>query len=172
MTMSVEERLAELETRLTSAEDELAVHRLIVRYGLAVDAGEAEAAMALFTEDTVYEVGAATTGIDGDRGRVLRMEGREAVGAMVLSAPHQALLPNSAHTPGPVVVVVDGSDARATGYTRIYERRGEDFVLFRLALNHYECVKSDGAWLIHRRRSEVLGGDAVQNVMRLGLELA
>ena len=45
MTMSVEERLAELETRLTSAEDELAVHRLIVRYGLAVDAGEAEAAL-------------------------------------------------------------------------------------------------------------------------------
>lgn len=42
-------------------------------------------------------------------------------------------------------------------------------MLFRLAVNHYEFVKHDGTWLINRRLSEVLGSDAVQNLMRLGL---
>ncbi len=170
MSDAIEERLAALEARLSRAEDELAVHRLIVRYGLAVDAGEAEAAMALFTEDAVYEVAAVGTGMGGDTDRTFVMRGREAVANMVRSNAHQDLLPNAAHPPGPVVVDVDGDRARATGYTRIYHRRGEeDFILFRLAVNHYECVKRDDTWLIARRRSEVLGSDSVQDLMRLGL---
>lgn len=173
MSDATEERLDALEARLTRAEDELAVHRLIVRYGLAVDAGEAEAAMELFTDDTVYEVAAVGTGMGGDTDRTFVMKGRDAVGQMVRSDVHQALLPNAAHTPGPVVVEVDGDRARATGYTRIYHRRGEDdFTLFRLAVNHYECVKRDDKWLIDRRRSDVLGSATVQGLMRLGLATA
>ena len=93
MTDTVETQLAALTERLQRVEDELAVHRLIVRYALAVDAGEAEAAMALFTEDTVYEVGAVGTGMDGETSRRLIMPGRDAVGKMVTSDAHQALLP-------------------------------------------------------------------------------
>ena len=64
-------RLAELERRLASVEDELAIHRLIVRYGLAVDVGDADQAAEVFTADGVYDVD------------VGRMAGREAVRAMV-----------------------------------------------------------------------------------------
>ncbi|MDG2028802.1 MAG: nuclear transport factor 2 family protein [Acidimicrobiales bacterium] len=170
MTESVEQQLTALTERVTRVEDELAIHRLIVRYALAVDAGEAEAAMALFTEDTVYEVGNVGTGMDGETTRRLVMPGREAVGRMVRSDAHQALLPDAAHTAGPVVVDVDGDHATATGYTRIYHRRGdEEFVLFRLSVNHYECVREDGEWLISRRVSEVIGSEDVQDLMRLGL---
>lgn len=170
MTDSIEDQLAALTERVVRVEDELAVHRLIVRYALAVDAGEAEAAMALFTEDTVYEVGSVGTGMEGDTSRRLVMTGRDAVGKMVNSKTHQSLLPNAAHTAGPVVVDVDGDRAKATGYTRIYHRRGEDdFFLFRLSVNHYECVRSNRRWLIDRRVSEVVGAEGVQDLMRLGL---
>ena len=50
MSGDLEARLAALEQRLTAAEDELAIHRLIVRYGLAVDVGDADSAAAVFTE--------------------------------------------------------------------------------------------------------------------------
>lgn len=170
VTDSAYNRLDALEARLTRAEDELAIHRLIVGYGLAVDAGEAEAAATLFTEDAEFEVAAASTGMKGDPDQTFVMRGCDAVANMVRSRAHQELLPNGAHTAGPVVVEVEGGKARVVGYTRIYHRRGEDdFVLFRIAVNHYECVKRDGTWLIDRRRSEVLGSDAAQDLMRLGL---
>ncbi len=37
--MDVTQRLTALEGRLQAVEDELAIHKLIVRYGLAVDSG-------------------------------------------------------------------------------------------------------------------------------------
>src|SRR2546422_5508311 len=66
------EQVADLARRVRALEDELAIHRQIVRYGFAVDTGDADAAAALFTEEAVYDV-------DGP----LRMEGRDGVRAMV-----------------------------------------------------------------------------------------
>ena len=48
------ETVADLARRVRALEDELAIHRQIVRYGLAVDVGDADAAAALFTEDSLY----------------------------------------------------------------------------------------------------------------------
>lgn len=169
MNPTTEDRLQRLEERLLRLEDEAAVHRLIVRYGLAVDAGDAEAAMALFTEDTIYDVGAVKTGLEDEASKPLIMRGRAAVGEMVKSAAHQRLLPNSAHTIGPVVAEVDGDQARATGYTRIYHLESGDYRLFRIAVNHWQLRREDGIWLIHRRVSRVLGSDEVQSIMREAL---
>jgi len=170
MSDSVEDQLRTLARRLDRVEDELAIHRLIVRYGLAVDAGEAEAAMELFTKDTLYEVRAVGTGVDDDPGKTLVMRGRAAVGEMVRSEDHQKLLPNAAHTIGPAVVHVDGDTATATGYTRIYRREGDDFRMFRMAVNHWELVKQEGRWWVHRRHSQVLGAADAQDLMRKALE--
>lgn len=170
MSESVEAQLDALRRRMDRVEDELAVHRLIVRYGLAVDAGDAEAAMELFTRDTLYEIRAAGLGRGGDPKKTLVLRGRAAVGEMVRSDDHQELLPNAAHTIGPAVVHVEGEKATATGYTRIYHREGESFRMFRMAVNHWELVKQEGHWRVHRRYSQVLGESDVQDLMRRGLE--
>jgi len=48
--------VAALAQRVQALEDELAVHRVIVRYGFAVDSGEADRTAALYTEDTIFDV--------------------------------------------------------------------------------------------------------------------
>src|SRR5436190_7463483 len=50
------QQVAALARRVQALENELAVHRQIVRYGFAVDTGDADGAAALFTEDAVYDV--------------------------------------------------------------------------------------------------------------------
>ena len=145
----------DLARRVRALEDELAVHRLIVRYGLAVDTGDAEGAAALFTEDTVYDV-------DGP----LRMEGREGVRAMVRGARHQAMLPHCAHQIGPAVVAVDGDRAVATGYSRVYVRREAGIEIYRVSFNRWELVRRAGPWHIARRTTRLLGHAEAQALFR------
>lgn len=152
------DRLLALERRVQALEDELAVHRVIVRYGFAVDAGDAEATGALFTEDTRFDV---------DRRRI--MEGRDGVEAMVRGERHQSYLPNCAHAIGPAVVTIRGDRATATGYTRIYLRSGDEIRLFRLAFNRWELERRDGHWQIARRVSRMVGDEEAQDVLRKGL---
>lgn len=160
-----EQEISDLMSRLRALEDERAVHNVMVKYGFAVDAGDAEAAMSLFTEDTVYEVGSVGSGLNDGRTGSLIMKGRDAVGDMVLGDGHQSLLPNCAHTIGPFTVEVDGDKAHAIGYSRIYHRQGDETRLFRLGMNEWHLVRQDGKWLIHRRLSQVIGEKAGQEVL-------
>jgi hypothetical protein len=170
MSQVLEDQLSILSAKIERIDDELAIQKLIVRYGLAVDCGDAEQTMALFTEDTVFDVGTPDTGREGaQESSSLKMEGRAAVGEMVMGEGHQSLLPNCAHTIGPVVIEVDGSNARATGYTRIYHQQDGEFRLFRLGINHWELVKEHGKWLIEKRASRVLGQLDAQRLLRNAL---
>jgi len=152
-------RLAALEERVSRLEDELAVHRTIVRYGFAVDSGEADATAALFTTDCRFDV-------DGRP-----MEGSEAVHAMVLGDAHQGLLPDAAHCIGPAVVEVDadGRHAVAVGYSRIYRRDDAGITLFRLGFNRWELEKSPTGWRIDRRTTRKIGSEEAQTVLRSAL---
>lgn len=147
-------RLDELTQRLQTVEDELAIHRLIVTYGFAVDTGDADATAALFAEDAVYDID------------VLHMDGREAVREMVRSERHQALLPNCAHTMGPLTVHVDGDKATAVGYSRLYLRSEDSIDLWRLSFNRWELVRRDGKWFIFRRATRVLGHEDAASLFR------
>ena len=165
-------RISALERRVQAAEDELAIRNLIVRYGLAVDLGDAQAVADVFTPDAEFAVGNAS----GDlRGADVVFRGRAQIMNDLVLGPHQALLPNCAHTIGPVVVRVDGDRAEATGYTRIYLRRAkgepdDHFDLFRLAYNRWELARqTDGGWLIARRESRVLGDDGAHALFRAAL---
>jgi ketosteroid isomerase-like protein len=151
-------RVERLEQRLRTVEDELEITRTVVEYGLAVDAGEAEVTGQLFTEDTVFDV-------DGNN----IMRGRAAVEAMVLGPGHQSLLPNCAHTIGPIVVDVDGDSARATGYSRIYRATGDSFELFRIGCNQWELERRGPGWRINKRTTRVLGSLESQAILRSGL---
>jgi uncharacterized protein (TIGR02246 family) len=150
-------RVEALARRVAALEDELAIHRLIVRYGLAVDVGDAEAAAAVFTEDGVYD-------IDGP----LLMRGRAEVEAMVRGPRHQAMLPRCAHQIGPAVVELDGDRAVATGYSRVYVRRDDGIGIYRVSFNRWELERRDGAWLIARRTTRLLGDAEAQGVFREG----
>lgn len=143
-----EDRLAAIERRVAALEDELAIHRLIVAYGFAVDTGDATATAALFTEDGLYDVDAT-----------LVMRGRNAIEQMVRGPRHRSLLPSCAHTIGPAVVALDGDRAVATAYSRIYRRDGDAIGLWRLSFNRFELERRDGRWQIAHRTTRMLGHD-------------
>ncbi len=154
----LESRLAELEQRVQTLQDELEVHRVIVTYGLAVDIGDADRTANVYTEDTVFEV-------DGRSD----MAGRKGVREMVLGSGHQSLLPNCAHTIGPAVVKVDGDQAYATGYSRIYHRQGDDYNLFRVSMNRWRLERRDGRWQIAHRQATMIGNPGAHDIFRAGL---
>jgi ketosteroid isomerase-like protein len=158
MTDDVLTRLTALEGRVRALEDELAITRTVVEYGFAVDSGNATATGRLYTEDTVFDV---------DGGFVMR--GRDQVEGMVNGAGHQSLLPNCAHTIGPVVVRPDGDTAVVVGYSRVYVRRGDDFELFRIGCNRWEMERCPTGWRIAKRTTRVLGSEESQAVLAGGL---
>ena len=157
MTDDVSPRLAALERRLQAVEDELAIHRLIVRYGLAVDTGDAARTVAVFSEDGVY---------DAD---VRLMRGREEVADMVRSDRHQDMVGRCAHQIGPALVRVDGDRATALGYSRVYLRGDDGIDVYRVSMNRWELERRAGGWLITRRLTRLLGHDEAAAIFREGL---
>ena len=151
----LERALTDLALRVERLEDELAIHRLLVTYGLGVDAGDPDRGAAVFTEDGVYDV---------DIGR---MEGREAVRVMVRGARHQAMVGHCAHQIGPAVVTIEGPGrASAVGYSRVYLETRAGTHIYRVSLNRWELVKEHGAWLIARRTTRMLGQPDALDVIR------
>lgn len=151
MAGNVEDRIAALERRVAAAEDELAIHRLIVRYGLAVDIGDADAAAEVFTEEAVYDVDIGV------------MQGRDGVRAMVRGDRHQSMVGHCAHQIGPAVVELRGPDrAVAHGYSRVYLETRASIHIYRVSFNRWELIKREGAWRIGRRTTRVLGNDEAQ----------
>ncbi len=153
----LEKRIEALARRVQALEDELAIHRLIVRYGLAVDVGDADRTAEVFTEDGIY---------DAD---VSLMRGREQVRAMVRGDRHQAMLPNCAHMIGPAVVEVEGDRAIATGYSRVYLRQGDAIGIYRVSFNRWELERRGGQWWIVRRVTRLLGHTEAADLFRTGL---
>ena len=73
---------------------------------------------------------------------------------MVESAPHQRLLPNSAHIPGPASVRVEGDLAWATGYSRVELWKDGAFHPWRVSANHWSFERRDGRWQVLRAGDE------------------
>ena len=163
-----EARIAKLEARFQIAEDELAVRNVIARYGLAADCGDINAALACHTEDAVYVVSAPKAGRDGDAAD-LELKGHQAIRDMLSSDMHQSLLPNCAHTVGPITVAIDGEAAQATGYSRVYHKEGDKPGLMRLGFNQWTMRKTDDGWKIARRESRVVGEKAAQDLLKAAL---
>ena len=154
-----ETRLAALEQRLQLVEDELAIHRLLARYGMSADCADADQVAACFTQDGVYDVSG-----------VLRMEGSDALRAMIRGPGHQRLMPDAGHTVGPLAVQVRGDSATAWGYSRTYHRENGAIVLFRLAYNRIDLVREAGQWRIARRVNRMVGEEGAQDIYRQGLQ--
>ena len=156
--VDLERRLEELERRVRVLEDELAIHRLIVRYGLAVDTGDAPRTSAVFAPDGLYDTD------------VLVMHGRGEIEAMIRGERHQGMVGRCAHQIGPAVVKVEGDAAVAVGYSRVY-LAGEDGIgIYRVSVNRWELERGDGGWRIRRRVTRLLGHDEARGVLAAGLD--
>ena len=162
---NLEERFALLEHRLLKAEDELALRNLMVRYGLAVDCSDVTAALACHIENAVYTVSSPTAGRENFDSGDLLLKGHNAIAEMLMSEMHQSLVPNCAHTVGPITLEINGDKARATGYSRLYHRVGDNFKLMRLAINEWQFVRSQLGWLISTRESRMIGEDEAQTLL-------
>lgn len=149
-----------IEARLERVEAELAIRNVIARYGMAADSGGVSAALECHTTDALYIVSNPRAGRDGDAGD-LELRGHEAITAMLTSEMHQSLLPNCAHTVGPLYVEIQDITAKVTGYSRVYH----DQKLMRLAINHWAMLKEDGVWKIAQRESRLIGEEAAQKLL-------
>jgi uncharacterized protein (TIGR02246 family) len=143
--------LDELAARLRRLEDDRDIRQLIASYGPAVDAGDADAAARLWASDGVYDV-------DG-----WRMEGREAVHAMVSSAAHQNLVAKGCcHFLGPCVVTVTGDEAVAVCESLVLVRDDPDtdgYRVWRATAHHFTLRRIDDRWQIGTRTSRLLNGN-------------
>ena len=150
----VERTVAELTRRVQALEDQLAIQNLIVRYGLAADAGDGDGAAAVFAEDGVYDVD------------VGRMEGRSAVRALIDGERHRTMVGRCAHQMGPFVISLDGDRAVATGYSRVYLHTREATRVYRVSFNRWFLARRGAEWLIERRVTRVLGHEEALRVLR------
>jgi len=158
--------MSSVEDRLIKVEAELAIRNVIARYGLAADCGDVETALTCHTMDAVYLVSDPNSGRERRQAADLELRGHEAIKRMLTTERHQSLLPNCAHTVGPLVVDVDGKNARALGYSRVFNQVEKQPHLMRVAFNHWKMRREDGLWKISRRESRVMGEDAAQEMLK------
>lgn len=154
---------------MNSVEAELAIRNVIGLYGLAADCGDIDTALACHMEDAVYVVSSPRAGRAGEAAD-LKLSGHKAIRDMLSSDMHQSLLPNCAHTVGPLVVKVTGESAKVLGYSRVYNKKDGMPILMRLAFNKWD-MKLDGShWKIARRESRVMGEDKAQEMLKSNLK--
>ena len=151
MPTADDDLVASLLLRIERLEDERAVHDTLVRYGLAVDRGDADGTAALYADDCHID-------IDG----VAFMDGRAEARGIVTSDAHQAILPGCAHLIGPCVVDVDGTQATATGYQTVYVTGDDGIGVWRQSFGRWELEKRDATWEIVRRTSRRVGHPEAQ----------
>ena len=144
---------------------ELAIRNVINLYGLAADCGDIDTALACHCEDAVYVVSSPRAGRDGEA-EDLHLIGHDAIRDMLSSDMHQSLLPNCAHTVGPLVVKVDDHSATVLGYSRVYNQVDGTAKLMRLAFNRWDMRQEDSGWKIARRESRVIGEDKAQDLLK------
>jgi len=136
-----------LEARIRLLEDRAAIFQIMASYGPAVDSLEGAAAGALWTDDGVYDTDGYCFNGSEEIGGLVRLEGHggyvEAGCAHVVSLPH---------------LVIDGDRAVATGYSRVYVRRGDRHEVVRASSNRWEFVRTTEGWKIKYRRNWRLAG--------------
>jgi len=148
-------RVEALERKVRVLEDALELYGIMNRYGPAVDTGNADATAELFAPDGNYDTDGTTIA-----------PGADGVRAMVLGPGHQRLLPNSAHTIRPTALEIEGDRAHATGYSRVYLRRGDAFELWRVSANRWEFERRAQGWKVAQRSNRLIGTPDAQRILR------
>jgi hypothetical protein len=159
MSHEVDRLVEGLARRVQALEDEAAITKLLVRYGFTVDSDDVEAMLKLFDRKTRIT-------LDG----TWEMHGHEEARQIVEGPAHQGYLPYCAHNLGPFVIEVNGDEATASGYSRVYLRSGEEFVVERVSANWWRLERKESGWLIVERETALIGsGDVSLDIVRKGI---
>ena len=154
--------IADLAARVQRLEDEREITRVLTRYGFAVDIGDADATAALYTDDTLIDLGSTS-----------QFYGTVGAQQLVRDERHQAIVGRCAHTMGPFVIDVDvtGDRATATGYVRVYisDDGMRNPRLWRIGYTKLELVRAGTTWRIANRVSRSIGADDGAALLRDGL---
>lgn len=155
----LEETVRRLEDRVRQLEDQVELYQLISSYGPAVDSGSADQVAAIWTEDGTYDTIPAP------------LIGRDGIRAMVRSDGHQSLIANGcAHVMALPHVKVDGDQAVATGYSRVYLHDGDGFKVWRASSNRWEFVRTPEGWRAVSRVNRALdGAEDAKQILRDGV---
>ncbi|MGJ3507645.1 nuclear transport factor 2 family protein [Enemella sp. A6] len=147
--MTIEERLAALETEVRHLRDIAEITNLAMSYGPLVDSGAPDAVADLYIADGVYDVDE------------ICMNNREEIRAMVKSEGHQGWITGgAAHFTGPLTIEVDGDTATAVGHTLMVIKDEGEFRFYprRATASVWEFVRTDEGWKISRRTNRLLDG--------------
>ena len=129
---STEERIAQLEARLTQVEDQLALYQSVSAYGPAVDSLQSKIAAELWTEEGVYDIGDPQ----------FDAAGRDEIQALFDADYHRGLVASGcAHTMTLPHIKIAGDRAIGLGYHRLFTQDSGGYQLFRLSVSRWEWVR-------------------------------
>jgi hypothetical protein len=150
--MTIDDRLAVLETRLLAAEDQLAIIALLNSYGPLVDSGSAQEAADLWIRGGGYNF---SGGISGGA----RLEAPDQLVAMYQTEGHMGLVNTGvAHFTGMPKITVTGDRADAVGYSFVILKEGDRWFVWRGAINHWTLARTADGWRIAERFNRTLDG--------------
>ena len=158
----LEDRIAALEAEVGKLRDQLAIQRIISRYGPLVDSATTEERLRkvaeYFGEEGVYDI--------ADNAQY---SGREFAEKSLKGPNHQGYLKDgSTHLMAMPYVVVAGDRATALGYSHVMTNRHDgEFKVARGSVNYWEFVREDGEWRILRRTNRLVDGtETPRKIMR------
>lgn len=140
-------RLAALEKRIGDLEDQLAIYQLLATYGPSVDSRTGSVTASMWKEDGRYDFGGTP------------LSGADEIGGLVDREPHVGYVADGcAHVISMPHVSVDGDQAVATGYSRVYLSQGDHWRVERASANRWELVRTPGGWQVSNRLNRLLNG--------------
>ncbi|MCC0056781.1 MAG: nuclear transport factor 2 family protein [Rhodobiaceae bacterium] len=142
-----------IEERLDEIEDRFEILQLLASYGPAADSMNWPLMERIWAADMTYEMGVLGVANGHDEWkRVLHGEFHQ--GLMKSGSAHLTMMPH---------VVIDGDRATATGYALVVKQDSDDpgdeqFAIVRSTAVRWELERSEGRWVIKRRRNQSLNG--------------
>jgi len=153
---TIEERFAVLEARVKRLEDREAIGRLICSWGPACDTGLGEEAASIWTDDGLLA------------SDMSRLEGPRGVLAMMESDGQQDLIRQGcAHVQGVPLINVEGDEAQAINYSRVFRYTDPGYEVWRVSANEWKFRRTADGWRVTSREAMVIdGGDASKGILK------
>lgn len=149
--------LSDIERRLRSLEDQLAIHRIIMTHPPAADTGNAEFWLEIQGDSGLTDYGTDPGQGVGDLvGLVTAAQLTGWTSSPQFQAAQQAGLAHVASAP---VVVVTGDEASAWNYHQTIIREENGFRVFRLFSNHWKFSRSAHGWHLDMRKCRLIDGN-------------
>ena len=143
--------IEDLERRIATLEDRLAILQLVASYGPAVDSLDRDGVGALWARDGRYDFG-------GDP-----LEGRQAVASLIDLETHRSYVGNgSSHILSLPRISIDGDRAVVVNYSQVFIRDpaapGAGWHADRCSANRWELVRTAEGWQVTARTNRLLDG--------------